>query len=511
MTTLDSVQTPIAPLIDPPVVDNPKRLGVLELLLVAIGLSLLMGAEIAANKPRLIFDGPFILDERLTDLIVRDPSISHSIYAVKHGVDTNPPIYHLILRGFWMAVHPLFHDDPRIALRAFSTLCTFLALIGTYALLRRAFGPLVSFVAVLAVWAHPEVVVQSFNARFYPPLLLATVLMCLALQIRGSGVIRAILVALAAMLLCTLHYFGILILGPIALASLVVDDGPLLRRFGRVLPTIAGPLALLPFIPFIKSQAEGLSVKTWVDPFSFVLARTFLTDTLCAVPLLLVVAVWTIGKLIQDPAAPADPIDRKTVRAATLPVLSLVAVPLVIIAFSAVVQSALIDRYAISAALVLAPVVALLGQSLSRTMLLVLAIFLSGFTVLQLHSVTSTRAGDLGELTAYRDEMLSDNLPIVFADRADAVRLAAFDPDLFPRIQLVDQREAGVTLSNFRRYEIDMIGKMNAIYPLPALVTPAQMGGGGPFHFYGKDFDLATVCLEQPMRHVKGDVYEIAK
>jgi hypothetical protein len=506
-----TIQETLQPPIDPPVVANPKRLGLLELLLVTIGLGLLMAGEIAVNKPRLIFDGPFILDERLTDLIVRDPSISHSIYAVKHGVDTNPPVYHLILRGFWMAVHPLFHEDPRIALRAFSTLCTFLALIGAYVVIRKAFFPLVSLVATLAVWAHPEVITQSFSARFYPPLLLASVLMCLALSIRGTGVLRAILVGLAAMLLCTLHYFGILVLGPIVLASLVIDDGPLLRRIVRVLPTIAGPLALLPFIPFIKSQAEGLTVKTWVDPFSFVLARTFLTDTLCAVPLLLAVAVWTMGKLIQEPVAAANPADRKIIRAASLPMLSLVVVPLVIIAFSAVVQSALIDRYAISAALVLAPVVALLGQSLSRSMLVLLAVFLSGFAVLQVHSVTSTRAGDLGELTAYRDELLGDSLPMVFADRADAVRLAAFDPDLFSRIQLVDQRGPGVALSNFRRYEIDMIGKMNAIYPLPPLVTPAQMGAGGPFHFYGKDFDLATVCLEQPMRHVKGDVYERVK
>ena len=172
MTIQDPVQPPIAPPIAPPITAAPRPLRIGEFLLLAIGLALIMAAEIAASKPRLIYDGPFMLDERLTDLIARDPSIAHSISAVKHGVDTNPPVFHLIDRAFWMAFHPLFHDDSRITLRAFSTLCAWLALVGAYVIIRKAFSPLVALVAVLAVWAHPNVVEQSALARFYPPLLL---------------------------------------------------------------------------------------------------------------------------------------------------------------------------------------------------------------------------------------------------------------------------------------------------------------------------------------------------
>jgi hypothetical protein len=231
---------------------------------------------------------------------------------------------------------------------------------------------------------------------------------------------------------------------------------------------------------------------------------------LCALPLLLALGIWAISRLLPKSTDSVQS-DRKAVRSAALPLLSLVAVPLVIVVFSAVVQSALIPRYAISATLVVGAVVALLGENLSRSLLVLLALLLSGFAVLQIHSVTGGRIGDIHDLSGWRDELLADHLPIVFADRADAVRFVAFDPDLASRVQLVDQRQPGVTLKPFRSYEIAMIIKMNPIYALPPLITRAQLGSTGPFHFIGQPFDLATLALEEPLHHLDGDVYENVK
>jgi hypothetical protein len=494
-------------------VNSQRSLRIGELLLIALGLAALMAAEIAACKPRLIFDGPFVLDERLTDLIVRDPSISHSIDAVRHGVDTNPPVFHLIDRAFWMGTHSLFHDSPRVTLRAFSTLCTWLSLVGVFVLLRKGFSTSVALVGVLAVWAHPDVVEQSADARFYPPLLLASVATCLALQIRGPGIVRGIIVALCAILLCTLHYFGIIILAPLVFATLLIDDGPFSRRIIRVLPTIAGPLALLPFVSFIRTQHAGLTVKTWVDPFSFHLARDFAQQVLSPMPLLIVVSVWAISQLMRNTTVLSKSTDRQSFRAATVPMLSLLAVPLIIIAFSAVVQPALINRYAIAAALVLAPLAAMLGQNVSGRLLLLTALLLSGFTVLELHGVASKHASALRILTDRRDELGHEEppLPIVFADRSDATELQTFAPDLLPRMFIVDLRQPGIVLRDFRTYETEMVEKVSPFYPFPPLITPRQMAALGKFHLVVPQEDAQNLLLELPMQKVGGSVYEAVK
>jgi len=505
MTIQDTVESQALP-------DRPsRRLG--ETMLLALGLAALIAGELAICKPRIIYDGPFVLDECLTDSIVRDPSIAHSIAAVRHGVDTNPPVFHLIERGFWALCHPLFHDSPRVALRAFATICTWLALVGVFVMLRRAFSRFVSLVGMLAVWAHPDVVEQSVNARFYAPLLLATVAMCLSLQIRGSGIVRGILIAVCAISLCTLHYFGILILGPIVLAMLLIEEAALSVRIIRVLPALAGPIALLPFISFVHTQAQGLSVKTWVDPFTFYQARQFLQDVLCSLPLAMVLAIWAIGQMRRRISSPVTSADRQNLRAACVPMLCLIAVPLVIVAFSAMVQSALISRYAIAASLSLAPLVAMLSQNTSRRALFITAILLSGLTVMELHGVASRRAIALRTLTDRSNELENEQpaLPIVFADRADATELQRFSPDLLSRMSIVDQREPGVVLRDFRRYEIEMVGKVAAFYPTPPLITPAQMAVVGRFHLIAQPDDRANLLLELPMRHVGGDVYESLK
>jgi hypothetical protein len=357
------------------------------------------------------------------------------------------------------------------------------------------------------------VVEQSANARFYAPLLLATVAMCLSLQIRGSGIVRGILIAICAIGLCTLHYFGILILGPIVLAMLLIEEEALSVRIIRVLPALAGPIALAPFVPFVHTQAQGLSVKTWVDPFTFYQARQFLQDVLCSLPLVIVLAIWAIGQMRRRVSSPVTSADRQNLRAACIPMLCLIAVPLVVVAFSAMVQSALISRYAIAASLSLAPLVAMLSQNTSRRALFITAILLSGLTVMELHGVASRRAIALRTLTDRSNELENEQpaLPIVFADRADATELQRFSPDLLSRMSIVDQREPGVVLRDFRRYEIEMVGKVAAFYPTPPLITPAQMAVVGRFHLIAQPDDRANLLLELPMRHVGGDVYESLK
>jgi hypothetical protein len=155
----------------------------------------------------------------------------------------------------------------------------------------------------------------------------------------------------------------------------------------------------------------------------------------------------------------------------------------------------------------------MLSQNTSRRALFITAILLSGLTVMELHGVASRRAIALRTLTDRSNELENEQpaLPIVFADRADATELQRFSPDLLSRMSIVDQREPGVVLRDFRRYEIEMVGKVAAFYPTPPLITPAQMAVVGRFHLIAQPDDRANLLLELPMRHVGGDVYESLK
>ncbi|HEX4123256.1 MAG TPA: glycosyltransferase family 39 protein [Tepidisphaeraceae bacterium] len=490
-----------------------RELGMLELLLVAVGLAALMAGELAVCKPRLVMDGPFWLDECLTAQIVLDPSIGHSIAAIRHGVDTNPPVYHLIARGYWKVFGRLFRDSPRITLRSLSLLCTWLALVGVYALLRGGFSIWPAIIGTLAVSAHPDVVEQAVNARFYAPLLAATVATCLAMRRRGTGIGRGILVAICAALLCTLHYFGILILGCICLAMLLVDEGSVVRRLIRLLPAAAGPVALAPFLFFIRTQSAGLTVKTWLDPFSAFLAGQFLVDVLCTLPLLVAVAAWVIGQLIRSTGNDRRIEDRPALLAATVPMLAMALVPVTIVIFSAMVQSALRPRYAIAAALVLGPVAAMLGARLGRYVLVGLAVALSGLAVMKLHGVESLRQTQLDTLTYRRDAVENQDpaLPIYLTDRGQATELLTFAPELFPRMHLLDMREPGIALDNYRLFETETIGKVSPYYPLPPLVPAAHLQEIGKFDLIAPEDDLPALLLEVPMVHREGLVYEAVK
>jgi hypothetical protein len=240
---------------------------------------------------------------------------------------------------------------------------------------------------------------------------------------------------------------------------------------------------------------------------------------LSPLPLFIAVAIWAIGRLVQQKTSigitnDSPPPDRRPLWIAAVPMFALVLVPMIIIAFSAVVQSALIPRYAISAALPLAAFVALLAKNRSATLLFLMALALSGFSVLELHSVASSRAGDLKQLADWRDETAADpaGLPIIFADRADATRLAAFAPDLAPRISIFDQRQTDISLRDFRTYELEMTGKVANFYPTPPLILPEQLAKLGQFHLIVSDpADMQNILLELPLKHDGKTIYEPLK
>jgi hypothetical protein len=74
-------------------------------------------------------------------------------------------------------------------------------------------------------------------------------------------------------------------------------------------------------------------------------------------------------------------------------------------------------------------------------------------------------------------------------------------------MHLLDMRQPGVELSNYRLYETEMVGKVDAFYRLPPLVAVSQLKTFGNFNLIAPSDDLPTLLLEQPLYHVDAMVY----
>jgi hypothetical protein len=206
------------------------------------------------------------------------------------------------------------------------------------------------------------------------------------------------------------------------------------------------------------------------------------------------------------------PIDSRIARMrAMIPMMSLAAVPLFILLFSMLVQSALRPRYAIVATFAIAPAAAMLASTLRPRMLvgvavpLVIMTFMQIFGTARMHDqVQRITAGEA--LLARRD---APNVPIIFADRGDAIELADLAPDLVSRIVIVDERRTpAVQLSDHRRYDLEMMKKASAFYPTPPLITPHDLLNFDRVRIVADNDDLSRLLLEIPMRHVHDNLFQ---
>src|SRR5205807_2105332 len=146
------------------------------------------------------------------------------------------------------------HDE--LALRSFAFLAAVLALIGVYLILRMSFPLAASVVAVFAMWCHPVLQEQAFEARFYVPWLAAIVWYAYLLvrSRRGAGIALNVGLAFVAAYVCTVHYFGIITLLLVLGAELAWRWTRRLGLLTGVFASLAGPLALVFCLPMLFEQ-----------------------------------------------------------------------------------------------------------------------------------------------------------------------------------------------------------------------------------------------------------------
>lgn len=454
----------------------------------ATGLILLSGCLLISAW---LSGGSFLLtrqlwmDEVHSWLLVTDPDPSHAMQALRDGVDFNPPTWFLVTR--W------FTGRDRVAteltLRGLSAFWMFLAVVGMYMLLTRRFSVAVSLTAMLLTMRHPLLIHQSTEIRFYGFWCAAVVGVCLTItwipQRRLTLALQFLIAAVLSSVVATCHYFGILSLTLVCGAMLfpvIVQKQPLRSRSLMLAATSmsAGVGSLLLCLPFLIGQRSALSRPTWISPATVSDTLLFLQAMIPLWPIALCAVAAAVSRAAAKAALRrnADPtgVNEATVvsptvhsaRSSLLPLLSLLAMPLVIVLFAWCLQPALVTRYAIVGALGLAPLFALMLQGCSQRILG--TTFLVGFAALT-SSIHDCVAQWKADGTA-RDRLVQelrqcpDKAVLIAENRILWMPILYHAPELASRFRMADFEDHQLMKdSNLRIVQRDVARKIQKWYP----------------------------------------------
>lgn len=346
----------------------PAKPDVKELASFGGALAALFAVMLLLSDGEILFQRPLWVDEVFTVLVAGERTPAGVLSSLAQGTDGGAGLVHL---SVW-ALQQIVGVPSPVLLRALSFLCVFGALMLTFAVLRRRFGPDASVAGAMAVGAHYLVVTHTYEARFYGPWLLGCAFFAWAmarhqaLRTRGS----AIVVAVAAVLLCTAHFYGVITLG-LMVGAIVATHGRRWRDGLRlVTPASAGLAAVLAILPIALGIRSAYTVRSWVPEFELrqlrALASTF---WLARLPLGAAVAL-AIGTVLGARGIiprRAGPLARHAFADAGIVALaSLLTVPLAMALVSILVQPATVFRYSVTTTLAWAPLVALALELLGR-------------------------------------------------------------------------------------------------------------------------------------------------
>jgi hypothetical protein len=434
--------------------------------------------EIAALGAWAMVTRPFWLDEISTYLVAGTQSLPESLRSLAAGADYNPPAAFFLYR----AVGLLAGGLSPVTARVVAAVCVIGALTTVYILLRDQFSPWAAAIGTLAVWAQQVVMHAAFEARFYGPLLLASGLLLLALRRtvrREPTPASAVWLAVVSMAVCTVHYFGILTWGIGVATVLLFAPGSRATTMRRLLPAIAGPLALAACAPLYFGQKATLTVPTWIPDLTVIEAVRLLAIFLLTLPVAIALSCWALTKArAWRSGARPERVTGRPLALGPLLLLAQVAVPFTLVAFSMLVQPATEPRYWIVGAFAPAPVVALV---MSRGDALIRGIA----TVAMVASSVKTMLGEASRADAFaqrvRDDVrvttqLAGSGELVVARWRDTLYpVVQARPDLMSRTAVLDSTPFDTT-NRFFAIELDL-GRINhRLYGFPNFVTPAELG-----------------------------------
>ncbi|MGF1634822.1 MAG: hypothetical protein ACFCVE_13295 [Phycisphaerae bacterium] len=455
----------------------------------AVALAVLPLVVLLATGNLALFAHPFWLDEVFTYLLVADPSAGRALASLAAGVDYNPPGLHVLLR----ATSPLLGGPGEVSFRVVAFASVLVASLFTWGTLRRAAGPAAAWAGAASLWAVPLVAEHAFEARFYGPWLMyaAAWAWLRGLPVGRHGWAVEVGLGVAAVGICTIHYFGVL-----SLLLLVAGDVLFVRQgdtpwagLRRNTASVAGVLALAACLPLLASQRAASDVPTWIPPtdldavlavagaFWWTPASAVACAALLCAALLCVAAAWLwrrAGETAMQQDAPPGPPGIRWRPVA--PLLALAGMPLLVLAVSLLVQPAMRPAYAMPTALALPAVLALATDRLPRVARLVACGLLvaGGVSSVQTaemhHGWRSQRQADFVRIL----DADAGSRPVVFTSWHVPVPVARRRADLAGRLLML---RAGPVQSLGRSDAMtqDLAAVLQARYGVPRLVEVAAL------------------------------------
>jgi hypothetical protein len=449
-----------------------------------------------------LFTRPFWLDEWHLMLVAGRGSLGEVLSDLRAGSDFGPPLLHFIV---WI-MHRLFGTVTPAMLHTFSFLCVTGALVFVYHALRRRFDRLPSIAGALAVGSEKLVVGHAFEGRFYAPMLLFCGAFAWVLSIdpgRPTSRRRDVAVAVVSVLLCTIHWFGVLSLGLMALGAVASFGRRWREGVRRVAPAAAGVVVLLACAPLLIGQRGSIKEPTWIPDLNIgQVVDLFGFAWFAAVPMV-AIAVLLIGELRSTKAAQRASIGSALREPGVAALLALALMPFLLIAISTR-QPAMIARYAITALVAWGPLVALAAQSVPRAARIVAVVLLAGRITLGLgRSVGEQRTWAM-QMTVGRDvlrEACKLNMPVVFHTRHLLYPIAAHDRQQCPQTRILEMNNATldalfpagtehVVWRRLFRLENEFSRMHDRLYGFPRVVTQAEFDTTSRFVFLGSDLSL---------------------
>jgi len=441
-------------------------------------LVLLLGVQLLAFRATGLFGKHFWLDETHTYLTVADPDLHHALAGLRGAVNGASPTYFMLLRAFCR----LAGGPGEISFHAFSFLFSLLALFGLYLLLRKAFTPLVAFTAVLATWAHPEFFRQAFDARYYAAWTAATVWFAYFLantREEKRSVLNAFLLAASAMLMCTLHYFGLFTFALVLAFAFLLDGESRLARPRAWIPAAFGPLALAASLPYYFSQHSALAHPDHIPAPSIGQLIRVAGELLppMQIPVIAVVCLFGIllnQRMRRDPADAETACDLRPLAGITGTLFMLV----VLLAFSFVIQPVMVTRYAMPMLAGLAVVMALLMSKTPRAAVAFLLAFFFVTGGVGLHEyAAAARAKDRNtdEFIATL-RALPGKAPVAFEISRDFMVVCHYAPDIQDRCRFLDFEEGDIGgVDKFRLSVRDEALIVQKHYGVPSVTAWARL------------------------------------
>ena len=467
-----------------------SRASVRELGVVALALAALTALMLFLSDGAVLFSRPFWVDEVFTLQVSGQASPLGVLRDLSHGADGGPGLVHL---GVWLLQR--FGTPTPVVARALSLVCVLGALVLTYAVLRRRFGSDASIAGALATGSHYLVVGHSYELRFYGPWLLCCVFYAWAIarhqeqRTRRSGVI----VGVAAILLCTVHFYGAVTLALMA-GGVVASYGRRWRDGLRVIaPSGVAIVALLAVAPIALGIRGAYTVRSWVPEFEPRQLRALVNQFWLSRVLLVVAGALAAGLLIgwrrPFPRSVGAIARGAATDAGVVALASLVVMPLVLAVITLVAQPSMVFRYGITTTLAWAPFVALTMEFLGRWPARVSRFVFAGFWFASYVRMTFEKqvfAGDVEEAHAALRIARQDSAPVVFQSIHTIYPVYAQDRALGRSIALLEIPDSvfgrmlrtGTMIERYSRGVVidrDMARIHRARYGFPALVPKESL------------------------------------